>query len=128
MTALANFAGTPRTAFGQVSVANTARDGTGTVATIFTAGTAGSRIDDIELVAAGTVTAGVVRLFLHDGSTYRLWKEILVTATTPSTTVAVWSAALRDEQLILATSSWSLRATTHNAEAINVIVRRAGDF
>lgn len=127
MTALANFAGTPRTAQGQVSAANTARDGTGTVVSVFAAGASGSRIDDIALVAAGTTTAGVVRLFLYDGSIYRLWKEVLVTAATPSATVAVWSATIIDTGLILA-SGWSLRATTHNAEAINVLVTRAGDF
>ena len=127
MSTSAQYAATPRAALGQVSTANTNRDGTGTIATIFTAGASGSRIDDIYIAATGTVTAGVVRLFINDGTNTRLWQEILVTATTPSTTVQVWSATLLNQALILPTT-YSLRASTNNAETFNVSVLRAGDF
>lgn len=127
MSTSAQYAATPRAALGQVSTANTNRDGTGTIATIFTAGASGSRIDDIYIAATGTVTAGVVRLFINDGTNTRLWQEILVTATTPSTTVQVWSATLLNSALILP-SGYSLRASTNNAETFNVSVLRAGDF
>ena len=123
----ANYASTPRAAVGQVSTANTARDGTGTLATIFTAGSSGSRVDDIKIQATGTTTAGVVRLFLHDGTNARLFAEILVTAVTPSTTVEAFSAVLLNQAIILP-NGWSLRASTNNAETFNVIVNRAGDF
>lgn len=122
-----NYAATPKTAVAQVITANTARDGTGTLATVFTAGASGSRIDDISIVATATTTAGVVRLFLHDGTNARLWKEILVSAITPSATVQVYSSMLNSQALILQTG-WSLRASTHNAETFNVCVTRAGDF
>ena len=112
---------------GALSAANTGRDGTGTLVTVLTAGASGSRLDDIYIVATATVTAGVVRLFLHDGTNARLLSEILVTATTPSTTVATWSAALLNQGIVIPTG-WSLRATTNNAETFNVIVTRAGDF
>ena len=127
MATTAQYAATVRTAQGQVSVANTNRDGTGTIATIFTAGSSGSRIDDIYVVAVGTTTANVVRLFVHDGTNARLWREILVPAITPSTTVSVFNAALLSQGLILA-SGWSLRASTNNAETYNILVTRAGDF
>lgn len=127
MSTSAQYAATPRAALGQVSTANTNRDGTGTIATIFTAGASGSRIDDIYIAATGTVTAGVVRLFINDGTNTRLWQEILVTATTPSTTVQVWSATLLNQALILP-NGFSLRASTNNAETFNVSVLRAGDF
>jgi hypothetical protein len=123
----ANYASTPRAALGQVSTANTARDGTGTLATIFTAGSSGSRIDDIKIQATGTTTAGVVRLFLHDGTNARLFAEILVSAVTPSTTVEAWSATLLNQAIVIP-SGWSLRASTNNAETFNVIVNRAGDL
>jgi hypothetical protein len=123
----ANYASTPRAALGQVSTANTARDGTGTLATILTAGSNGTRIDDIKVQATGTTTAGVVRLFLHDGTNARLFAEILVSAVTPSTTVEAWSATLLN-QAIAIPSGWSLRASTNNAETFNLIVNRAGDF
>jgi hypothetical protein len=123
----ANYANTPRAALGQVSTANTARDGTGTLATIFTAGSSGSRIDDIKIQATGTTTAGAVRLFLHDGTNARLYDEILVPAITPSTTVEAFSATLVNQAIVLP-NGWSLRASTNNAETFNVLVTRAGDF
>lgn len=50
--------------------ANTALDGTGTVATAFTAdATNGSRIEKIRLEALGSNVATVVRLFMNNGST-----------------------------------------------------------
>lgn len=127
MATTAQYAATVRTAQGQVTTANTNRDGTGTIATIFTAGSSGSRIDDIYIVATGTTTANVVRLFVHDGTNARLWRETLVPAITPSTTVSVFNAALLSQGLILA-SGWSLRASTNNAETYNILVTRAGDF
>ena len=124
------FASTPRIAVGQVSAANTARDGTGTIVTIFTAGSSGSRVENIRLVATGTTTAGVVRLFIHDGSNARLFWEELVSAITPSTTVKVWSTALdfsTNGAVILLPNGYSIRAATHNAETFNVFVV-GGDF
>lgn len=127
MSTSPQYAGIVKTAAAQVSTANTARDGTGTLATVFTAGTNGSRIDDLTVTATGTTTAGIVRLFLHDGTNARLWKELSVSATTPSATVAAYTTYLSNLALTLQ-SGWSLRASTHNAETFNVIVTRAGDF
>lgn len=127
MATAAQYASTVQNAQAQISTANTNRNGTGTIATVMTGATNGTRIDDIYIVATGTTTAGVVRLFISDGSNVRLWQEILVSAVTPSTTIAVWSAALINQGLILE-SGWSLQASTNNAETFNVIVTRAGDF
>jgi hypothetical protein len=127
MSTSAQYAATPRTAVAQATTANTARDGTGTLATVFTAGASGSRIDDITITATGTTTAGMVRLFLHDGTTARLWREVAVSAITPSATVSPFSSLLGNLALVLQTG-WSLRASTHNAETFNVLVTRAGDF
>lgn len=127
MTATANFFTVPRTAVAQVTTANTARDGSGTPVTVMTAVALGTLIEDIEITATGTTTAGVVRLFIHDGTNARLWREYLVTAATPSTTVAVWSRRVTDIGLMLMNASWSLRATTHNTETFNVAVTRAAD-
>lgn len=127
MATSAQYAATPRSAVAQVSTANTNRDGTGTIATVLTAGSNGSRVDDIWIVAAGTTTAGVIRLFVNDGTNTRLWREIIVPAITPSTTVQVFSSALYDQALILP-NGYSLRASTNNAETFNILVTRAGDF
>lgn len=118
---------TPFTAVAQISTANTNRDGTGTIGTVKSAGSDGTRIDLIRVVATGTTTAGVVRLFIHDGSSAILWKEVLVTAVTPSTSVEVFVAEVAPTEPILLASGYSLRASTHNAEAFNVFAH-GGDY
>lgn len=127
MASTASYASAAKTASAQVSVANTNRDGTGTLATVFSAGASGSRIDDISIVATGTTTSGMVRLFLHDGANARLLREVPVTASTPSGTVQAFASYLSNLAIVLQ-SGWSLRAATHNAETFNVNVTRAGDF
>ncbi len=123
-----NYASTPNTAVAQVGgAANANRDGTGTIVTVFTAGASGSRVDDITLTAIVTTTAGMVRLFLHDGATAKLWREVMVPANTVSATNPAWSALLTNLALVLK-AGWSLRASSEKAELINVCVTRAGDF
>lgn len=52
------------------TAANTGLDGTGTVATVFTAdATNGSKVEKVVLEALGTNVATVVRLFVNNGST-----------------------------------------------------------
>lgn len=126
------FTGTPRCAIGQVSAANTNRDGTGTIATIFTPGANGSRIETITVVAVGTTTAGMIRLYIHDGTNARLWKEIGVTALTPSSTVKAFTAVIdcgdgNHQNILVLPTGYSLRASTHNAETFNVLVI-GGDY
>ena len=121
------FATTPRSNAAAISVANTARDGSGTVVTIATAGSNGSIFDVVRVVATGTTTAGVVRIFIHDGTNYFLYKEILVTAITPSTTVEVFNAELIPTVPLVMPAGYSIRAATNNAEGFNVIVS-GGDF
>ena len=94
MATQAQYAATPKCGIGQVSVTNTNRDGTGTIETVFSAGTSGSRIDAIDLKAVGTTTAGMIRLFIHDGVNARLLTEVPVTALTPSGTLPSWEVQL----------------------------------
>lgn len=128
MSTAAQYASTPRCAMAVISTANTNRDGTGTIGTVLTAGASGSRVDRIDVQATSTTTAGMVRLFIHDGTNARLWREVSVSAITPSGTVAAYAAAMSSNNgqdigylpLILPTG-YSLRASTHNAESFNVI-------
>lgn len=101
-----------------ILTANTNRDGTGTIGTVLTAGSNGSEIESIDIVAAGTTTAGVVRLFVHNGSTAFLWREVLIGAITPSTSLAAFSRTIT--RRVSLPSGWSLRASTHNAETFNI--------
>jgi hypothetical protein len=123
------FVGTPKTWFAQVSAANTNRDGSGTIVDLVTAGANGSRIDEVEIEAAGTVTAGVIRLYLYDGTNTRLFKERLVSATTPSTTVKVWEDVVTflNGLNLPPGATWKLRVSTHNAETFNIFAR-GGDL
>lgn len=124
VTATPIFAQAVRHSAVAIATANTNRDGTGTIGTVFTAdATDGSVVDHIDICATGTTTAGVVRLYVHNGSTAFLWKELLVGAITPSATVAAFmrriDCSLPDNELTLP-AGWSLRASTHNAETFNV--------
>lgn len=125
------FAATPRNSSAAISTANTNRDGTGTVGTIFTAGASGSRVEKITVCPAAAVTAGMVRVFVHNGSAYFLLKEIPIQAVTPSGTVPVVPVVLatgNDIELpMILPSGYSLRASTHNAETFHVTAE-GGDF
>lgn len=120
------FAATPRIGVGQVTTADTSRTAPTNVATVFTAGSNGSRIDSVVIEGTGTTTAGVIRLWIYDGTNYRLFNETLVTAITPSTTVAVFTASLSYNTLLLP-NGYSLRATTNNSETFNIFAF-GGDF
>lgn len=122
MASTINFAATPRVAGVTVSTANTNRDGTGTLGTVITAGSAGTRIDRIRVQAIVTTTAGMVRLFLFDGSTFYALQEVPVLAATVSATVQGANAevAFGDARPLTIPNGWSIRAGTHNAESITV--------
>src|SRR5258707_14571392 len=92
MPSSAQYVGTPQVWAGSMSTANTARDGSGTTTTLVTgAATPGTRLDKIRFVGVGTVTGGMVRVFLNNGTTKFLLREVAVPATTPSATVEGWA-------------------------------------
>jgi hypothetical protein len=129
MSTTPQFASVVRTAVEQVATANTNRDGTGTIATIFTAGTNGSRIETVEIQATVTTTAGMVRLFIHDGTNARLLREQPITANTVSATNPAFQIVLAfgDMSPLLLADGYSLRASTEKAETFNITVF-GGDF
>jgi hypothetical protein len=100
-----------------------------TTSVIVTAGSSGSKIEQVTVNAAKTATlvattvAGQVYLFLYDGTTYRLMDSILVTAVTASTTVAPFHAEKLFTNLVIP-SGWSLRASqsiSGNASLLQVM-------
>ena len=124
------FTATPRLGIASLSAANTARDGSGTIVDVLSAGSGGSRVEHIDVVARGTTTAGVVRLWLHNGTNYSLLREILVSAITPSASVLVWSTSVDCStlaKLLVLPAGHKLCASTHNAEGFNVVAV-GGDF
>lgn len=136
MSSTANYAASPKVGMAVISTANSNLDGTGTLGTVFTAGTNGSRIDTILIYATGTTTAGMVRLFISDGTNNRLIAEVPVVAVTPSSTQPAFSALLQSNNNGLLNSAplpvnfqttYLLKASTQNAETFNVIAL-GGDY
>ena len=123
------FVGLANLGHGVVSAANTNHDGTGTIVLVFTAGLYGSRVHRLRVKAAVTTTAGMVRLFIDDGASKFLYKEIPISAITISATVEafVWELQLANEDAIVLPTGYKIYASTHNAEAINVFIE-GGDF
>lgn len=121
---------TPRVAMASVSTANTNRDGTGTVATICTAATNGTRIEEIVVKATGDPADSVVTVFIHDGSNYFLFDEFdLGDPAAASTTVAGYRESRTYRNLVLP-SGYSIRAAITvalTAGVINVICM-GGDY
>lgn len=115
------FAVTPRIGVVNIATANTNRDGTGTVATLITGAATGTRISEIVIKARVTTTAGMVRVFLHDGTNFFFFDEINVAAVTASASVQSVRGRNVYDNLILPSASWSIRVSTHNAESIDVI-------
>ena len=78
-----------------ITTANTAKDGTGTVLTVFTAGVDGGFVQRIRFRSAGTNIATVARVFINNGSTNAtaanniLFDEITLAATTLSEVAAL---------------------------------------
>lgn len=83
----------PNTVPTTITAANTARDGSGALVTLVTAGTNGSRVDSITFTnsatAVGASALKVVRVFLTDaaGANPRIIAEALLPAITSSNTV-----------------------------------------
>lgn len=106
----ANYAVTPRIGFASVSTANTNRDGTGTVPTVLTAGSNGTRIERIVIHSTGNPADSVITLFIHDGSAFWLWNEVdLGDPAAGSTTVSAFHFEMATPDLVLP-ASHSIRA------------------
>jgi len=82
--------------WGTVTTANTAKDGTGTVVTIFVAdATNGGRVEKIRARPTGTNTASVLRVFINNGSSNAtpanntLFAEVSLPSTTLSEVAAL---------------------------------------
>lgn len=126
MAANPTFAVTPKLGQVRISTANTNRDGSGTLGTVYTGVAAGSRVLWIKVMANSTTTAGMLRLFVDNGVTVSLWQEVAVSALTPSATVLGWTTSFYsvvpgEPLLVLPSASYILKAGTHNAESFDVV-------
>ena len=111
-----------------MSVANTARDGTGTIISLIEAGQNGTRIERVHFKAAGTTTSGSVRLFHFAGGRWRLMDELLVSAITVGAATLAWSDVwVPVGGYITLARGEALGVAPHNGETFNVFAE-GGDF
>ncbi len=110
-----------------VSTANSNLDGTGTVATIFTAGVSatykGCSIPTITIKATVNNTPGMVRVFIGDtGSTKKLFKEIVIPSITKTATDKAFEHTIIFDDDFDLQAGYKIIASTQNAENFNILV------
>lgn len=118
---------TPKSPIVSIATANANRDGSGTIADLYTAPATGGRVDDICIKASVTTTTGMIRFFRKVSGTYHLIHEVAVTAATPSATVQAFQSVLTDLNWIFE-NGHILGVSTEKAETFKVAVTRGGDF
>lgn len=97
------FPASMKTSFtGNITTANTAKDGTGTVNLLVTAGALGARIDQIKVRAKGTNVATVMRFFVNNGADPTIaTNNTLVHETTIAATTLSEVAAVADNDITI---------------------------
>jgi hypothetical protein len=114
------FAVTPRIGAVSIATADASYTAPTNVGTLITGASTGTRIAEIVVKNAATSAAAIVRIFLYDGSTYWLFDEVTVAAATGSSTVQQSRVSTTYNNLILPSSSWSVRVTTSVAQTTHV--------
>lgn len=133
MSTSAQYASTPKFGSATLTTADTSLTAPTTVGTIVTAGASGTRIDYIDIQGVATTVAGLINLFVYDGTNYVLWNQVPVQAVTSSTTAPAFAALLSSNAnsnimpLTLPTGH-SLRATTSVAQTGIRVNAYGGDF
>lgn len=133
MATSAQYAATPKIGSALLTTADTSLTAPSTVGTVFTAGASGSRIDYIEIQGVATTVAGLVNLFIFDGTNYFLYVQVPVIAITSSTTAVAFNATLSSNGNanilpINLPTGYSLRATTSVAQTGIRVTALGGDY
>jgi hypothetical protein len=133
MTTSAQYASIPKVGSALLTTADTSLTAPTTVGTVLTAGSSGSRIDYIKIQGVANTVAGLVNLFIFDGTNYFLWQQIPIQAITSSTTVPAFTTNLSSNSdanimPLNIPSGFSLRATTTTAQTGVRVIAYGGDF
>lgn len=127
------FPNAPKAAWATITAANTAKDGTGTVNNVVTAGVNGAYIEDVRAKPLGTNVASVLRLFLNNGSTNAtpanntLWYEISLPISTLTEVAAMNDIVVPINRAIPA--GYKLNAVIGTAVAAGwAVTGTSGDF
>lgn len=116
----------PRIGIARLTTAETSLDAAPTnVVSVLAASANHTRIDRVVVKAAQAITvAGMVRLWLHDGSTYRLFEELTIPVDTVGandTSYTTESDLISETTPLVLPSGWTLYATTEKSDKFNVI-------
>lgn len=114
------FAITPRIGAVSIATADSSYTSPTNVGTLITGASSGTRINEIVIKNAASSSAAVVRIFLFDGSTYWLFDEVAIAAASGSSTVLQFRTRLSYDNLVLPSTSWSIRVTTSVSQATHV--------
>lgn len=114
------FAVTPRIGSVSIATAESSYTAPTNVGTLITGAATGTRVSEIVVKCVATSAAALVRVFLHDGTTYSLFDEITVAAATGSATVQQSRVSVAYSNLVLPDSSWSVRVSTSVSQATHV--------
>lgn len=133
MATSAQYASTPKIGSALLTTADTSLTAPTTVGTVFTAGASGSRIDYIDIQGVATTSAGIVNLFIFDGTNYFLYIQVPVIPITSSTTAVAFSSVLSSNGNanilpINLPTGFSLRATTSTAQTGIRVTASGGDY
>ena len=129
------FAATPRCASVTTNgTADTSLTAPSNTATILTAGASGSKVDQLRFIQIITTTAaGILNIFIHDGSAYNVFDQYVYGTGTVSTTSAPIPIDIVYNNLVLPTG-YSLRVTntvasgTGATAATHKVTALGGDF
>lgn len=124
-TATPGFVQSINSSFVQVTAANTNLDGTGTIATLWTAGSNGGMIFEVIIKAIVTTSAGMIRLYENVSGTLRLFHEEAIPVVTKSASVPAFE--VRIPLYMPFDASQVVGVSTEIANAMNIFVR-GGNF
>ena len=128
---------TPKIIWGTtpLTTANTAKDGTGTVLTVFTAGASGSRVEKLVFVPIGTNVQTVARVFVNNGSSSgvaannTLIAEITIPASTLTETAAQLVTELVFADDLKLPAGYKLNVAIGTTVAVGIqVTAEGGDF
>lgn len=106
-----------------------------TASTVLTAGASGAKVEEIVIHAVTTsltptTVAGLVYIFIHDGTTAHLFDTIPVTAVTANATTTPPFRTSRTYTNLMLEATWTLRASNSIAGNANLLKITAigGDY
>lgn len=115
--------GTNATNVVNVSAANTARDGSGSITTLVTGVASGTLVTRVHCHATVATAAAVLNFWYSSdsGTTWRLIGDLTVAAVTPGTTAAAWSGDFVPPggSIIVVGTTGRLGVTTTIAQSTN---------